>query len=414
MASRPPWRLLFDLTPTSVLSSNLLPSLLFTSARSPSPHCPHLAGTPPTPVAPVQIRRTSLLPSPCSLHDASGSNAPELARTVEVLQDQRCSPLSGDAAGIVVLRVKRVPEIAAYDHENETIKIQLSETTQQKVDALMLLSQQEERENLKVHEVNVLNDRVRALQEQLAQATEQKVQGLMVEAELRKEKAQWSTIEKDLRHQIKNANNLASTLLSEDSTRPPGPPKRSWFSRRLSGGSGASPASSPQADDPAARRGSDPRIGELSVENVELKEQLANMQRLAMSARRLRMSLVSVEGVAAKTSTSSDVGSLDALIEEVRMLQFAFNMTTAPAMEPSVDGETALTTERLTTDCDPREELVALLAFAASLRKELMSVKMMDANNPFVLSSVETVGNASWSPETSSTILPSVEVNSMP
>ncbi|XP_024381297.1 uncharacterized protein [Physcomitrium patens] len=223
----------------------------------------------------------------------------------------------------------------------------LAQALHEKVEALLLLSQQEERYYMESKTIQGLEFQIKDLNEKISQVTSEKVSALMEVAQLRQDCHRLEEREKELirRLQQHRSTSAGGRLLpaswsepNASQTRQEKPhavtenqlqsynivPKpslstsgylKSWLRGiDMSGPGGLRALSEPskQSKSPATDEPAD--LAKLRVENAALQERVAGVQRLTASAHRLRMTLVKVS---ADSETEPSVASLNSFLKVV-------------------------------------------------------------------------------------------------
>ncbi|KAG6555143.1 hypothetical protein Mapa_003178 [Marchantia paleacea] len=249
--------------------------------------------------------------------------------------------------------------------DDESKKI-LAQALQEKVEALLLLSQQEERHYLESATKSALENQVTELKQKLAQVTSEKISALMDLAEQRNEVHYLQERERELaqlleQHRSTNAGGrlLPATwsesklqVMPDDSSIIPAlqdkpvvnskqttTATRGYLKTWLRGLDISSSAFKPSAAN-GNKGGSPPvvtsnrpsdesnnGVARLLVENAALQERVASVQHLAHSAHRLRMSLVKVatdlEGEPEPKSIQAAMDVVETVKAEARRLKVA-------------------------------------------------------------------------------------------
>ncbi|KAL3696489.1 hypothetical protein R1sor_010565 [Riccia sorocarpa] len=254
--------------------------------------------------------------------------------------------------------------ITAIDDDSKMI---LAQALKEKVEALVLLSQQEERYYLESATRAALERQITELKQKLAQVTAEKVSALLDVASLRNEVHYLEERERELnellgQHRSTSAGGrllpaswsetAKSEVLPEDSSiipslaektvvkskNPPTASKgylKTWLrgldissSGSKTGAANGSKTSNPPAS-ASGRQTDDSNSGlaRLLVENAALQERVASVQHLAQSAHRLRMSLVKattyLQGESDTASIQAAMDVVEAVKTEARRLKVA-------------------------------------------------------------------------------------------
>lgn len=233
----------------------------------------------------------------------------------------------------------------ATDMDEESRKV-LAQALQEKVEALLLLSQQEERYYLESKTIQGLEFQIKDLNEKISQVTREKVSALMEVAQLRQDCHRLEEREKELirRLQLHRSTNAGGRLLPASWSEPnalqekshvvtekkqlivPKPVTTSGYLKSWLRGVDISGLGSPKAaSEPtkpsvgtSASRSTETEepvdLAKLRVENAALQERVAGVQRLTESAHRLRMTLLKVS---TDSETQQSVKSLRSALETV-------------------------------------------------------------------------------------------------
>ncbi|PKA58175.1 hypothetical protein AXF42_Ash012898 [Apostasia shenzhenica] len=268
-----------------------------------------------------------------------------------------------------------------------------SQALQEKVAALLLLSQQEEM-HLLDKEMNVaLQKKMQELQRNLSQVTNEKIEALMELAQLKRE---YQMLRDS--HLMKNDHLIAdnfdkrisahgrdgklSSLLKRTSL-------IRWIGRDL-GTHDNNASKVARETDVTDCRNFPMDFARLKVENAALQESLSNMEHLTSSIHRLHVSLLKVQedDAVAATSCETILESLNGIVAEANQVKTALgcSLPVSWSVDPTTD---AITYESL---CEPADssseqqrsdrvvcaagfEMVELLILAALLLKELSNAR---------------------------------------
>lgn len=207
----------------------------------------------------------------------------------------------------------------------------LAQALQEKVAALLLLSQQEERHLLERNVSAALQKKVEELQRNLLQVTNEKVKALMELAQLKQE---YQLLQEKINNEMKQGKLLADIgekrIVPDSNGRLKNMLKRTYLKRWIG------TADSPGYGDEAHLKGnvSDRRsnysmdIARMKIENATLKESLESMEHLTSAVRRLRLSLLKVkESVTSEGTVTGPLEALDDIITEAKLVKTALGIS---------------------------------------------------------------------------------------
>ncbi|WJX59943.1 hypothetical protein P8452_45210 [Trifolium repens] len=262
----------------------------------------------------------------------------------------------------------------------------LAMALQEKVDALMLLSQQEERHLLERNVNSALQIKTEELQRNLLQVTNEKVKALMELAQLKQEH---QLLLEKLDHETKQGVDTGERKLvirERDGTLK-NLLKKSYLKRWIGplDVGGKEVDSSPHNEGNFLnQRSSSVDFARMKIENATLKESMDSMEHLTSSIHRLRLSLWKVkESVTSEGSVSSVLEVLNGVINEAKLLRTALGSSLPISW--SVETEVGYTGDREGVDTVHQEhsdekidtvsaaglEMVELLIFAAQLLRDM-------------------------------------------
>ncbi|XP_044489155.1 ciliary rootlet coiled-coil protein 2-like [Mangifera indica] len=242
-------------------------------------------------------------------------------RDVHISTDANTSLVSKrNSPGLSNVVAERKPDTS------ETLALAL----QEKVAALLLLSQQEERHLLEKNVNVALQKKIEELQRNLLQVTNEKVKALMEMAQLKQElhllQEKISNGMKEGKHWAEMGENRLVTPERDGRLR--NLLKKTYLRRWI----GAQDFSGPDtqthlnnAGDMTARRSSSMDFARMRIENATLKESMESMEHLTTSIHRLRVSLSKVkESVTSEgTFTTGMSDSLDEIITDAKLVKTA-------------------------------------------------------------------------------------------
>ncbi|KAK3011923.1 hypothetical protein RJ639_010501 [Escallonia herrerae] len=200
----------------------------------------------------------------------------------------------------------------------------LSQALQEKVAALLLLSQQEERYLLESNVNAALRKKVEELQRNLLQVANEKVKALMELAQL-KQKYQL------LQENISQKQGKLSAYTGEQRTVQAGDGRlknmlkktylRRWIDPLVYSASEAKSQLNHEGNTTNKRSYSDVDFARMRIENASLKESLENMEHLTSTVHRLRVSLSEVKDVVMCEETVSGKSALDNIVTEAKLVK---------------------------------------------------------------------------------------------
>ncbi|KAK1299639.1 hypothetical protein QJS10_CPB13g00544 [Acorus calamus] len=263
-----------------------------------------------------------------------------------------------------------------------------SQALQEKVSALLLLSQQEER-HLLVEDVNIaLQKKLEELQSNLFQVTDEKVKALMELAQLKRdyqllqdsegEKGNFfprSTGKNNIAH---GSDGKIKNLL-----------KRTYLRRWIAKDIGEGEADSNMNDDKDnlnMGRGNCMDFARLKVEYATLQESMTNMEHLTLTVHKLRMSLLKVkEAVALPAPRENVIEDLNKVIAEANTIKTALSSSLPVSWSAEIEPECSDKNPDGSTNCldesgrerlDPVSaagfEMIELLILAAQFQKIIL------------------------------------------
>lgn len=269
-------------------------------------------------------------------------------------------------------------EVTAVSMTNTTQAVDsesLTRALQEKVSALLLLSQQEERHLWEENVHAAVQETVDELQKALLQATEEKVKALMELALLKQEYQQ--LLEKtaeESRHVnvLANAGERRIVVHGRD-----GKLKNLWKKTSLKHWLG-SVENLPPVAHPQRRSNHSMEDARLQIENATLKESIHSLERLTSNVHKLRLSLMQVKRappVEGTCSASSRV--VDEIVREAELVRIALGSALPLSWSgegdmPFPDENEDLDSVRIDSVTAAGLEMVELLTLAAQTLKEQM------------------------------------------
>ncbi|KAL0356918.1 UNVERIFIED_CONTAM: hypothetical protein Scaly_1377500 [Sesamum calycinum] len=239
---------------------------------------------------------------------------------------------------------------------------------QEKVAALLLLSQQEERHLLERNVNAALQKKVEELQRNLLQ-----VKALMELAQLKQERYMLQEKISQDKIQGKQSGEIAERrIVPEKDGKLKNLLKKSYLTRWVGGSDG----SNADAHHHYEKTTHHMDFARMRIENASLKESLESMEHLLSSVRRLRITLLKVkDSAAAKTENGMHVEALNQVIAEANLVK--------TALSGSLPVSWSAETDQLYSEINDNEkvdfvsaaglEMVELLIFAAQILKAQIS-----------------------------------------
>ncbi|KAG7640829.1 hypothetical protein ISN44_As02g008580 [Arabidopsis suecica] len=245
-----------------------------------------------------------------------------------------------------------------------------AQALQEKVGALLLLSQQEERH---LHEENVnaaLQQKVDELQRNLLQVTNEKVRILMELAQLRQEYQSLRDKMSGTREEESTGNSGRIVISNEKDGRLKNMWKKSYINRWIDPSSRGGSHLNTEAD-----YASNIEYSRMKVEYAAIKENLESMGHLTTSIRRLRLALLKVKELndTETTARSCEVAIANILVEATHLktalgISIPISWSAESDIESVTDGESSC--ERTDSVSAAGFEMVELVILAAEIMKE--------------------------------------------
>lgn len=244
---------------------------------------------------------------------------------------------------------------------------------QEKVAALLLLSQQEERHLLERNVNAALQKKVEELQRNLLQVTNEKVKALMELAQLKQESYMLQErISQDKIQGTQSGEIAERRIVPEKDGKLKNLLKKSYFTRWVGGSDGNNADGHHHYEKTSHHMD----FARMRIENASLKESLESMEHLLSSVRRLRITLLKVkDSAAAETENGMHVEALDQVIAEANLVK--------TALSSSLPISWSAETDQLYNEINDNEkvdfvsaaglEMVELLIFAAQILKAQIS-----------------------------------------
>ncbi|XP_051147108.1 uncharacterized protein LOC127262461 [Andrographis paniculata] len=265
-----------------------------------------------------------------------------------------------------------LPTVSAPDPFDTSEALALA--LQEKVAALLLLSQQEERHLLEGNVNAALQKKIEELQRNLLQVTNEKVKALMEIAQLKQE---LYTLQEKI-NKDRTVHNLSETVdqktvQQERDGKIRNLLKRTYLTRWV----GASDGNNSESYDKPNHQMD---YAKMKLENATLKESLESMDHLLSSIRRLRVSLLKVRESAEQTSENSlCFDAIDQIMTEADLVKTALSTSLSVAWSGTIHETSGVAHDAARDKFDVVSaaglEMVELLMFAAHVLKELISGK---------------------------------------
>lgn len=277
-----------------------------------------------------------------------------------------------------VLAEKNDPPVASSTNKIPDASDALSQALQEKVAALLLLSQQEERHLLEGDVNKALLKKVEELQRNLSQVTNEKVNALMELAQLKGE------------YQLLQENSIISEkgTVAHEQGKLKNLLKRTYLKHWVRKGSSEHENEFHQGttESSSVNNKISMDLARLKIENATLQESLANMERLTSSIRRLHVSLLKAKDDAnSGSSVENIIKTLESILLEANNMKTAIGSYLPVSWSADVDASIIYTNlyeptgspETPKNDkADPMSmagfEMVELLILAVLLQKETL------------------------------------------
>ncbi|KAL0384308.1 UNVERIFIED_CONTAM: Telomere repeat-binding factor 1 [Sesamum radiatum] len=279
------------------------------------------------------------------------------------LQESECRDVHDDDHDLPA------PSISETVATSEALALAL----QEKVAALLLLSQQEERHLLERNVNAALQKKVEELQRNLLQVTNEKVKALMELAQLKQERYMLQEKISQDKIQGKQSGEIAERrTVPEKDGKLKNLLKKSYLTRWVGGSDG----NDADAHHHYEKTSHHMDFARMRIENASLKESLESMEHLLSSVRRLRVTLLKVkDSAAAETENVMHIEALDQVIAEANLVK--------TALSSSLPLSWSAETDQLYSEINDNEkvdfvsaaglEMVELLIFAAQILKTQIS-----------------------------------------
>lgn len=275
---------------------------------------------------------------------------------------------------------------------NGDVSKALAQALQDKVAALLLLSQQEERHLLERNVNAALRKKVEELQRNLLRVTNEKVKALMELAQL---KQKYQSLQEKICDEMKPGNLLAEIgekriVTNERYGRLRNMLKKSYLTRWVGtiDTGGTENEARPKGDGGlSGSRSSSIDFAGLKIENAMLKESIESIEHLTSSVHRLRVSLLKVkESVTSEGTEASLLEVLDEIVNEAKLVKTALGSSLPVSWSAEADieligenagsevGEHDSNSEKIDSISAAGFEMVELVILSAQILKERTSM----------------------------------------
>ncbi|KAJ1381622.1 putative myosin-2 heavy chain isoform X1 [Sesbania bispinosa] len=273
----------------------------------------------------------------------------------------------------------------------------LAMALQEKVAALLLLSQQEERHLLERNVNSALQRKIEDLQRNLLQVTNEKVKALLELAQLKQEH---QLLLEKLGHETKQGKGVVDTgerrLVTHESDGALRNLLKKSYLRRWIGpldvsGNEADSSSPNNEGKLFSQKSSSVDFARMKIENATLKESLGSMEHLTSSIHRLRLSLLKAKESVSSEGTVSGVSEvLNDIISEAKLLRTALGSSLPISWSVETDigyaGDSVgsdivhqkWSDEKIDTVSAAGLEMVELLIFAAQMLRDMQTNMVAD------------------------------------
>ncbi|KAL3614353.1 hypothetical protein CASFOL_042427 [Castilleja foliolosa] len=250
--------------------------------------------------------------------------------------------------------------------ENSDTSEALALALHEKVEALLLLSQQEERHLLERNVNAALRKKIQELQRNLLQVTNEKVKALMELAQVKQE--QYSLHEKSGQAKIQGKQSSETgeqKTAQEKDGKLKTLLKKSYLPRWAGGSDGY------DADVYEQPKQYHMDFARMKIENATLKESLESMEHLLSSVRRLRISLFKVKSSSELSENTSCLDTLGQIIAEANLVKTALGSSLPVSWSAQTDQSYDINDyENIDFVSAAGFEMVELLIFATRVLKD--------------------------------------------
>ncbi|CAI0374555.1 unnamed protein product [Linum tenue] len=273
--------------------------------------------------------------------------------------------------------------VVAPNQDNEASEV-LKQALQEKVQTLLLLSQQDERQLLERNVNGALQKKIEELQRNLLQVAHEKVKALMELAQLKQEHQQLKeklADEAKKKHTNQERDAGIKSVLKKTYL-------RRWLGTLDSTGRSEVDTHSNSHGDLSGRKSNSMDVARMKIENATLKESLESMEHLVSSTHRLRLALTRIrESMAEESTEPCSSGALDGILSEAKLVKTALGSSLPISWSAEVDDASSsprfsnepssnsggTTDEKMDFVSAAGFEMVELLILAAQALKETSS-----------------------------------------
>ncbi|KAI3953291.1 hypothetical protein MKX01_042286 [Papaver californicum] len=219
----------------------------------------------------------------------------------------------------------------------------LAQALQEKVGALLLLSQQDERQLLERNVNAALQEKMDELQKNLLQVTNEKVKALLELAQLRQE---YQVLQEDIIHERQQVNHPADigekniTTQEREVGKLKNLLKKTYLSRWVGK---QDPSGNETGGLMNNKSNNSVDFARLRVENATLKENIETMEHLTSSIHRLRLSLVKAKDSSISLDPVTDtIQALNDIINEAKLIKTALGSSLPVSWSSEAENETQI------------------------------------------------------------------------
>ncbi|GJR18137.1 hypothetical protein Tco_0966664 [Tanacetum coccineum] len=251
----------------------------------------------------------------------------------------------------------------------------LAQALKEKVEALLLLSQQDERYLLESNVNAALQTKLEELQRNLIQVTNEKVVALMELAQLKQE---YHLLQEKLNDDIKKgkflAGNEEKSMIRDNDGRVKGLLKKTYFSQWINPfSSHGSEGGGHQEYAHNISKKSTMDFARMKIDYTALKESLESIEHLTSSIRRLRLSLVKVkESVTIEDTVDSKSKVIENVVAEANLLKTALGSSLPVSWSAEVNDNIS-NAEKVDSVSAAGFEMVELLILASHILRNSIS-----------------------------------------
>ncbi|KAI3755469.1 hypothetical protein L1987_55270 [Smallanthus sonchifolius] len=289
----------------------------------------------------------------------------------------------GSEASVLTRRDEEIVSDLQKTSSSGTVDVSevLAQALQEKVAALLLLSQQEERYLLENNVNSALQSKLEELQRNLIQVTTEKVAALMELAHLKQENR---LLQEKLNDDVKQGKVITGSevknMFQDKDGRLKGLLKKAYFSQWINplGSHGSDGGTHHEYAQNITKKSSSSTMdfARMKIEYTALKESLESMDHLVSSIHRLRLSLVKVKEPVPDEDTHTVAAKkleiIENVVTEAKLLKTALSSTLPVSWSAELDDGVS-TAEKVDSVSAAGFEMVELLVLAACLLKNSIS-----------------------------------------